>query len=446
MSKFNQEVNSSVYQINMERVLLSSVFFNGYETLEMMIEKMIAEMFYLPAHQELYKVFIDLYKEDMPIDEEMVRTRTDRKKMDDSVLLEVLSCNPISNVKVYVDTVIENFKRREIEKVSIYIKKMFHEECLDSESMLTALNRQIIAIENHDSKHRDIKFGKEWKEEFKNRPKIEKLPTYVVWIDSTLDGGIKLGNFVFWSGKKETGKTTMAIQIHENMAMNGHKVGVLPLEFGTQHYLESLDERYPHSDNHKKVAILENMALEDRFNDIADIEKTLRDFHKKGIKSVLVDSQLRLTNAGMANTTKAERTADIFSRIGIIAQKLLMTVHIIVQTSKADHDSEEISVKGCIDADHEASIWFHLKKQKSNELRDVVIAKNKQNSKRPLVTVKFNPVTKEFKKVNDETKEGIPVIYEQSKNPKVSEFNGGNDPVLPKDQNIDEDMFSSILN
>ena len=62
MSKFNQEVNSSVYQINMERVLLSSVFFNGYETLEMMIEKMIAEMFYLPAHQELYKVFIDLYK------------------------------------------------------------------------------------------------------------------------------------------------------------------------------------------------------------------------------------------------------------------------------------------------------------------------------------------------------------------------------------------------
>lgn len=48
----------------MERVLLSSVFFNGYETLEMMIEKMIAEMFYLPAHQELYKVFVDLYKED----------------------------------------------------------------------------------------------------------------------------------------------------------------------------------------------------------------------------------------------------------------------------------------------------------------------------------------------------------------------------------------------
>lgn len=46
MSKFNPEVNSSVYQINMERVLLSSVFFNGYETLEMMIEKMTVEMFY----------------------------------------------------------------------------------------------------------------------------------------------------------------------------------------------------------------------------------------------------------------------------------------------------------------------------------------------------------------------------------------------------------------
>ncbi len=427
MSKFNPEVNSSVYQINIERVLLSSIFFDGYETLESMCEKIKVEMFYLPAHQELYRVLLELYKEDMPLDEEMVRTRTDKKKLDDSVLLEVLSCNPITNVKVYIDIVIENFKRREIEKLSILIKKMVHEECVDSEAMITTLSQQIITIESHDIKFTDVKTGKEIKEEYKNRPKIERLPTYIHWIDSTLDGGIKLGNFVFWSGKKETGKTTMAIQIHENMAMNGHKVGVLPMEFGTQHYLETLDERYPHSDNHKKVAILENMYLEDRFNDISDVEKTLRNFHKKGVKSVLIDSQLRLTNAGMANTTKAERTADIFSRIGIIAQKLLMTVHIIVQTSKADHDSEEISVKGCIDADHEASIWFHLKKQKSNELRDVVIAKNKQNSKRPLVTVKFNPVTKEFKKVNDETKEGIPVIYEQSKKPKVSEFDGGMD-------------------
>lgn len=427
MSKFNPEVNSSVYQINIERALLSSIFFDGYETLESMCEKIKVEMFYLPAHQELYRVLLELYKEDMPLDEEMVRTRTDKKKLDDSVLLEVLSCNPITNVKVYIDTVIENFKRREIEKLSILIKKMVHEECLDGDAMLTTLSQQIMTIESHDIKFTDVKTGKEMKEEYKNRPKIERLPTYIHWIDSTLDGGIKLGNFVFWSGKKETGKTTMAIQIHENMAMNGHKVGVLPMEFGTQHYLETLDERYPHSDNHKKVAILENMYLEDRFNDISDVEKTLRNFHKKGVKSVLIDSQLRLTNAGMANTTKAERTADIFSRIGIIAQKLLMTVHIIVQTSKADHDSEEISVKGCIDADHEASIWFHLKKQKSNELRDVVIAKNKQNSKRPLVTVKFNPVTKEFKKVNDETKEGIPVIYEESKKPKVSEFDGGMD-------------------
>lgn len=427
MSKFNPEVNSSVYQINIERALLSSIFFDGYETLESMCEKIKVEMFYLPAHQELYRVLLELYKEDMPLDEEMVRTRTDKKKLDDSVLLEVLSCNPITNVKVYIDTVIENFKRREIEKLSILIKKMVHEECLDGDAMLTTLSQQIMTIESHDIKFTDVKTGKEMKEEYKNRPKIERLPTYIHWIDSTLDGGIKLGNFVFWSGKKETGKTTMAIQIHENMAMNGHKVGVLPMEFGTQHYLETLDERYPHSDNHKKVAILENMYLEDRFNDISDVEKTLRNFHKKGVKSVLIDSQLRLTNAGMANTTKAERTADIFSRIGIIAQKLLMTVHIIVQTSKADHDSEEISVKGCIDADHEASIWFHLKKQKSNELRDVVIAKNKQNSKRPLVTVKFNPVTKEFKKVNDETKEGIPVIYEESKKTKVSEFDGGMD-------------------
>lgn len=443
MSAFNTEANSAVYQINIEKVVLSSIFFN-FEIIEELNEKVKESMFYLPAHQEIYRVLLELYKEGLPIDEEFVRTRVDADKVTDSLLIELLSTNPISNIKAYSDELVENFRRRELETISLIIKKAIHEECKSSDDISDLVYKKLTEIETSDIKSTDVKSARELREELKNLPKIEKLPTHVLWIDSTMDDGIKLGNFVFWSGKKETGKTTMAIQIHENMAMNGVKVGVFPMEFGTRHYLESLDDKYPHSDNKKKEAILDNMILEDRFNDIGDIEKQLKKMWKKGVKSVLIDSQIRITNAGLANTTKAERLADIFSRLGIITQKYLMTIHIIVQTSKADHDSEEISVKGCIDADHEASIWFHIKKQANSELRDIVIAKNKQNSKRPKVTVKFNPVTKEFKKVNDEMKDGTPIYYEDN-GPKVAVFNSGNEPVLPKDQYGDEDLLSSIL-
>ena len=442
MSALNTEVNSTAYQINIEKVVLSSIFFD-YEILEELNEKVKECMFYLPAHQEVYRVLLELYKEGLPIDEEFVRTRVHADKINDTFLIELLSVNPISNIKAYTDELVENFRRRELETISIIVKKAIHEDCRNSDAISDLIYQKLTEIETSDIKSTDVKTARELREELKNLTKIERLPTHILWMDSTFDGGIKLGNFVFWSGKKETGKTTMAIQIHENMAMNGVKVGVLPMEFGTRHYLESLDEKYPHSDNKKKEAILDNMILEDRFNDIGDIEKQLKKMAKKGVKSVLIDSQIRITNAGLANTTKAERLADIFSRLGIITQKYLMTIHIIVQTSKADHDSEEISVKGCIDADHEASIWFHIKKQASGELRDIVIAKNKQNSKRPKVTVKFNPVTKEFKKVNDETKEGIPIHYEDMA-PTITEY-GSNDPVLPKDQggnfNIPENLL-----
>ena len=38
----------------------------------------------------------------MPIDEEFIRKRLDSKDVDDSILLEILSTNPITNTLAYV--------------------------------------------------------------------------------------------------------------------------------------------------------------------------------------------------------------------------------------------------------------------------------------------------------------------------------------------------------
>ncbi len=218
---------------------------------------------------------------------------------------------------------------------------------------------------------------------------------------TSLDGGIEAGQFVFISGKKETGKTYFATTIMENLAANGVKCGFFSMEFGTRSYIKKIEEKYPHKDNAKRVAIMNNVYVEHRVNDINDMEKKIKKMVKKGVEYIFVDSQLRVGNAGLAKATKAERLADVFSRLGLLCQRHELIIAMVVQTSKADHDAEEVSVKGCIDADHECGVWFHFTKHSDSETRTILIAKNKQNFKRRKVDVRFDPINHSFKIINE---------------------------------------------
>lgn len=394
----------NIYSLNIERAVLSSIIFEG--TLEDdIIEKLTPEVFYLPAHSEVYKIILELHKEDYPIDEDFIRKRADSQIVSDSILIEILSANAISNNTAYIQEMVEGYRKREIAKLATQIKKDLLEDGKTSDDTLDALQRAIDELESK-SDSSDIRLAGEWDAVFENEPPLEKLKANIGFIDQSLDGGIDQGMFLFISGKKETGKTYIATSMMENMAYNGTKCGFFSMEFGTKTYIANIKKKYPHKDNKKRIAIMDNIYVEHRVTDINDIEKKIKKMHKKGVKFVFIDSQLRVGNAGMSKATKAEKLADSFSRIGLMCQRYEMVIAMVVQTSKADHDSDEISVKGCIDADHEASLWFHITKDKDSEMRTLVFAKNKQNFKRYKFDLKFNPTTHEFKVTKDYLEEG----------------------------------------
>ena len=91
----------SIYSINIERAVLSSILFNP-EELEDVLGVLKPKDFYLPAHKKIFEVMVKLHNDDMPIDEEFIRKRVDAKDVDDSILLEILSANPITNTLAYV--------------------------------------------------------------------------------------------------------------------------------------------------------------------------------------------------------------------------------------------------------------------------------------------------------------------------------------------------------
>ncbi|PKN14865.1 MAG: replicative DNA helicase, partial [Deltaproteobacteria bacterium HGW-Deltaproteobacteria-24] len=71
----------SVYSINIERAVLSSVLFNP-EEIEDILGIVSAKDFYLPAHQKIFAVMEQLHHADMPIDEEFIRKRVNSKEVD----------------------------------------------------------------------------------------------------------------------------------------------------------------------------------------------------------------------------------------------------------------------------------------------------------------------------------------------------------------------------
>lgn len=135
----------SVYSINIERAVLSSILFNP-EELEDVLGVLKPKDFYLPAHKKIFEVMVKLHNDDMPIDEEFIRKRVDVKDVDDSILLEILSANPITNTLAYVREIKDGSVKRELASLATTIKKVAIEEEVSANEALDTIQGELYKI------------------------------------------------------------------------------------------------------------------------------------------------------------------------------------------------------------------------------------------------------------------------------------------------------------
>ncbi|WP_121628381.1 replicative DNA helicase [Poseidonibacter antarcticus] len=135
----------SVYSINIERAVLSSILFNP-EELEDVLGVLKAKDFYLPAHQKIFAVMIKLHEDDMPIDEEFIRNKINSKDVDDSILIEILSANPITNTLAYVREIKDGSVKRELATLATTIKKVALEEEISANDALDTVQGALYKI------------------------------------------------------------------------------------------------------------------------------------------------------------------------------------------------------------------------------------------------------------------------------------------------------------
>lgn len=145
----------SVYSINIERAVLSSILFNPDE-IEDVLGILKAKDFYLPMHQKIFNVMTKLHDLDMPIDEEFIRKKLDTKEVDDSVLIEILSANPITNTLAYVKEIKDASVKRELATLATTIKKVAIEEDIPASEAVDTVQNALYKIST-DSASTELK-------------------------------------------------------------------------------------------------------------------------------------------------------------------------------------------------------------------------------------------------------------------------------------------------
>jgi len=149
-------MQDNLYNLAFERSILSSIVFEPqqFDELSTSLKK---DDFYLPAHQDIFGVMTLLLQKDQPIDEEFIKKELIKiKKFDEQVMLEILSANPISNTKAYVDEIKDKSLKRHLLTLTTEIKRVTVEEELPSAEVVDIVEKKLYEI-TQDNQTSDFK-------------------------------------------------------------------------------------------------------------------------------------------------------------------------------------------------------------------------------------------------------------------------------------------------
>lgn len=237
----------------------------------------------------------------------------------------------------------------------------------------------------------------QWIDYYSTRPEQPKFKTKISFLDSVFDGGLEVAQLVLISGDPEAGKTTLGLQMLENISHYA-KVGFFSFEFTIEQYIRAKQAE-------RKPPNLENMYIINEGYELYTIAQNIKNLYRQGVKVFLIDSQMRITSPNGRNMEEEESLK--FSLLAKLCHSMGILVFLIVQTSKSDRDNPMGSKKG----GHEASVIIRIEHCKaeiealrefSENSRMVILKKNKQTGKHFKEKVAFNPQTRKFSSFESE--------------------------------------------
>ncbi len=226
-----------MYNLNIERAVLSAIIFDP-EIFEDIASKLKPHDFYLPFHQHIFESMEELFVEEKPVDEEFLRKRLHGKgKFDEVAMVDILSSNPISNTKAYLEEIKAKANKRALVTLATEIKKVTIEDDLEATEVMNLVEKKLYEI-TQESMSNDFRESSEitltMMDEI-NRMK-ELGNSKLVGVDTGFHNlndktsGFGKGDLVIIAARPAMGKTALVLNMALKAIERGEGVAFFSLE------------------------------------------------------------------------------------------------------------------------------------------------------------------------------------------------------------------------
>ena len=358
-----------------ERIVLSSVIYEMSSEKEEQLERLQVKDFYSIGHQNIFSAIEYFIKEDKPIEENLLsKYLIKQKTFDEQVMLDILTATPLSNITPYIDQVINERKKRDLELLANKIKIMLTEQN-DAQEIVAFAENFLLSLDALEQVDEPITMT-EAIIEFDNTKEPPRIETGLPVLDNALHGGIELHQLVHIGGESGAGKTMLTLQILNNVA--GY-FGSLFLSFEMPRW--KMAKRMKKFEKESKG--FHNYFITDSGRDISEVKRTIKKWvAKHNIKFVVIDSEMKLTHRSFKGDNEPNRIGEIQAELAQMCQELGIVIFLITQLSKSDIRNKTMSGLGSVKSDYEADMkLLILKDDKVENKRYVEIKKNRQDVK-----------------------------------------------------------------
>lgn len=221
--------------IEAEQAVLGAMLIDK-EAIAKATEVLSADDFYREAHRVIFSAMLELYNKNEAVDMVTVTEilKRDNKLEDIGGIAYITSLANVvltaANVKYHAEIVAEKSVLRQLVRVSTEIAAMGYEANEDVGTLLDTAESRILEISNRKKKNdftaiNDILMDSVQSIEslLQNKGGLTGLPTGFADLDK-LTSGLHPSDFIILAARPSMGKTALALNIVQNVALRAHKV------------------------------------------------------------------------------------------------------------------------------------------------------------------------------------------------------------------------------
>lgn len=376
--------------------------------------------FYFEANREIYRIVLDLFNENLPVDIVTVSDRLNQEdKLDAAGGIQYLTTAATSvptaqNVTYYSKIIKDKAVLRKLIQASSLITEMAYNEDGHPDQILDRAEQAIFDVSSAKEQSDitpvgDILMGayEEMVENAANRGKLTGLDTGYAELNRRT-GGFRKGELIIIGGRPGMGKSSFAVNIAEHVAIQNHEtVALFNLEMPknqivmrilcSQALVESNKIRMGDLDGEDWVQIgevVDRIALAPLFIDdaaavtVSEIRAKCRRLKQtKGLSLIVID-YLQLMQNGRTESRQQE-ISDISRSLKILAKELDVPVIALSQLARASESGADkrpmlshLRESGSIEQDADMVMFLYRDEYynpdtEDKNLAECIIAKNR---------------------------------------------------------------------